>query len=82
MFLIQQCKAPIQYLQRKITSWIISKSIYIPLVAHGGAGNLNDIKDAINISGASAVGIGNMVVYQKKNMGVLINFPDKEKINE
>lgn len=60
----------------------MSQSIYIPLVAHGGAGNLNHIKDAIDISGASAVGIGNMVVYQKKNMGVLVNFPDKEKINE
>ena len=60
----------------------ISNSVYIPLIAHGGAGRFSHVKDAIYKSGASAVAIGNMVVYQKKNMGILINFPGKEKVNE
>ena len=47
----------------------ISKSIYIPLVAHGGAGNLDHIKDAINIWHQ----LLKKLSIKKKNMGVLIN---------
>lgn len=50
----------------------------LPLIAHGGAGSTADIVAAVKEADASAVGLGNMVVYQKKGMGVLINFPDKE----
>ena len=52
----------------------ISNAISIPVIANGGAGKLEHFKDAVR-SGASAVAIGNMVVYQKKGMGVLVNFP-------
>lgn len=60
----------------------ISDKITVPLIAHGGAGCINDISKAINEYGASAVALGSMVVYQKKDYGVLINFPDKDKIEE
>ena len=53
----------------------ISDKITIPLIAHGGAGCINDISKAINQYGASAVALGSMVVFQKKGMGVLVNFP-------
>ena len=46
----------------------------VPVIVHGGAGKKQDVEDAINIGGASAVGLGNMVVFQKKDMGVLINY--------
>lgn len=49
----------------------------IPLIIHGGAGCAKDIEDAVNIGGASAVALGSMVVYQKQEMGVLINYTNK-----
>jgi cyclase len=57
---------------KKVTS--LSK---VPVIAHGGAGNTQHIIDAIKIGKANAVALGSMVVYQKKDFGVLINFPDK-----
>lgn len=60
----------------------ISKSVSIPLIASGGAGSLIHLGEAINEGGASAVAVGSMVVFQKKDMGVLVNFPDKKKLKE
>lgn len=58
----------------------ISDVVSIPVIAHGGAGSKADIARAVNECGASAVALGNMVVYQKRDMGVLVNFPtDKEQ---
>jgi cyclase len=59
----------------------VTSEINIPVIAHGGCGSLEDIKAAVYQSGASAVAIGSMVVYQKKGMGVLINFPDRDKLD-
>lgn len=58
----------------------VSGHTRIPLVALGGGCEIVDIGRAVRESGASAVGLGNMVVYQAKGMGVLINFPDKDKL--
>ena len=58
----------------------ISDNISIPLIAHGGAGNLSHIKDAIKKGKASAVGLGSMVTFQKKGNGVLVNFPLRNEI--
>ncbi|HRS98144.1 MAG TPA: HisA/HisF-related TIM barrel protein, partial [Smithella sp.] len=55
----------------------VSSSVSIPVIACGGAGNLNDLKIAVTEGGASAVAAGSMVVYQAKSKGVLINFPDR-----
>ncbi|MEO1926809.1 MAG: AglZ/HisF2 family acetamidino modification protein [Gammaproteobacteria bacterium] len=60
----------------------ITESVDIPVICNGGAGSLNDIGLAVNEGGASAVGLGSMVVFQKKGMGVLINFPQKELIEK
>lgn len=60
----------------------ISSRISLPLVANGGARDIASLVEAIRVGGASAVGVGSMVVYQKKDMGVLINFPDKKKLKE
>jgi len=53
---------------------MVSKYSSVPVIVHGGAGKRKDVEDAINIGGASAVGLGSMVVFQKKDMGVLINY--------
>lgn len=56
----------------------ITDTVNVPVIAHGGAGNVDHLKDAVKNGGASAVAMGSMVVYQKKDFGVLINFPDKK----
>jgi imidazole glycerol phosphate synthase subunit HisF len=60
----------------------VSDAVSIPLIAHGGAGSVDDIGRAVGIGGASAVAVGSMVVFQKKGMGVLINFPDKSELSD
>jgi len=59
----------------------IANAVNIPVIANGGAGSIQDMADVLRFAGASAVGVGSMVVYQKKGMGVLINFPDKDQLN-
>ena len=54
----------------------------IPVIAHGGAGCISDISNAIKVAGASAVALGSMVVFQKKDMGVLVNFPEQEQLEK
>ena len=58
----------------------ITSQVNIPVIANCGAGKITHIENAI-IAGASAVCLGSMVVYQQKDMGVLVNMPDREKIN-
>jgi len=54
---------------------MVSAAVSIPVVASGGAAQMDDFKKAIIEGGASAVAAGSMFVYQKKGMGVLISFP-------
>lgn len=57
----------------------IANSVNIPLIALGGAGELGDIVKA-KTAGASAVALGSMAVYQNKNKGILINFPEQSTL--
>ena len=59
----------------------ISNAVNIPVIANGGASSIEDIGKAVKQGNASAVSLGSMVVYQSKGMGVLVNFPDTEKLN-
>jgi len=56
----------------------VTDAVNIPVIAHGGAGSIRDIAQVVQVSGASAVALGSMVVFQKKGMGVLVNFPDMQ----
>lgn len=58
----------------------VTDAVNIPVIAQGGAGSIDHIADVVANGGASAVGLGSMVVFQKKDMGVLINFPDRKKL--
>ena len=55
---------------------LISK-VSIPVIACGGANDISDINKILSTTNVSGVGLGNMVLYQKRDMGVLINFPDR-----
>lgn len=57
-----------------------SDALTIPVIAAGGAGTVEHLGAAVKSGGASAVAVGSMVVYQKQGMGVLINFPDRQKL--
>ncbi|WP_115120278.1 AglZ/HisF2 family acetamidino modification protein [Synechococcus sp. UW105] len=59
----------------------VANALSIPLIAHGGAGNLQDIVNVVKKGGSSAVALGSMVVFQKQGMGVLVNFPDNKLIH-
>ncbi len=54
----------------------VTDAVSIPVIAHGGGGTVQHIGEAVKTGHASAVALGSMVVYQKKDMGVLVNFPD------
>ena len=47
----------------------IVDAVSIPVIAHGGAGCVEDIGKVVQQAGASAVALGSMVVFQKKRNG-------------
>lgn len=55
----------------------VARAVTVPVIAHGGAANVKDIAAVVRDGEASAVAVGSMVVFQKKGMGVLVNFPGK-----
>jgi cyclase len=60
----------------------IVKAVSVPVIANGGAGSVNDIENVVKKAKVSAVAVGSMVVFQKKDYGVLVNFPDREQLEE
>ena len=59
----------------------VAPAITIPLIACGGAGCLDDFRQARD-AGASAVAAGSMVVYQGKHRAVLVNFPTHDALEK
>lgn len=58
----------------------VNNAVSVPVIANGGAGEIKHLTQAVKEAGVSAVALGSMVVYQKKGMGVLVNFPDRNKL--
>lgn len=58
----------------------VAAAVSIPVIAHGGAGTVAHIGSVVKKGLASAVALGSMVVYQGKDLGVLVNFPDTEEL--
>lgn len=54
----------------------LKESIYVPFIIHGGAKSKEDLENTFKM-GFGAIGIGNLAVFQKKDFGVLINYPKK-----
>jgi cyclase len=61
---------------------LVADAVSIPVIAHGGAGCIEDIGKVVKKANASAVAVGSMVVFQKNGMGVLVNFPDPKQLEE
>lgn len=58
----------------------VCANVNIPVIAAGGCGNIDHLKAILYKSNVQAAAIGSMAVYSKKGMGVLINFPEREKV--
>lgn len=60
----------------------LSEQLSIPIIACGGAAEVEDIRCALENGKASAVAAGSMFVYFGKKKAVLINYPDEKKLFE
>ena len=60
----------------------ISKAIPIPVIALGGAGNIDHMIDAAKEAKASALAAGSMFVYHGPRNAVLINLPTRKEIGD
>lgn len=59
---------------------MVSEKVTIPIVALGGAKDLDDFRPAVKNSCASAVAAGSLFVYHGPKRAVLINYPSQVKI--
>ena len=59
----------------------ISTAVAIPVVALGGAGNLEHMIEAYKKGFASALAAGSLFVFQGPNKGVLINYVEKSDLS-
>ena len=60
----------------------INKTLSTPLIACGGASDLNNIKDLINETNINAVAAGSLFVYQGPHRAVLVSYPNRSQIKE
>ena len=58
----------------------IVENTSIPIVALGGAGNINDIIEVFEKTNVSAAAAGSLFIYYGPLNGVLINYPEYETI--
>jgi cyclase len=58
----------------------IATAVKIPVVALGGAGSKEHLKEAYQDGFADALAAGSTFVYRDKNRGVLINYPAKNEL--
>jgi len=59
----------------------VASSVKMPVIACGGARNLEDIVNVVCLGKASAVAAGSMFVYQGSARGVLISYPSEAEMN-
>ncbi|KYZ76421.1 imidazole glycerol phosphate synthase cyclase subunit [Anaerosporomusa subterranea] len=58
----------------------VSESVGIPVIACGGARNVDDLSMALHNGKADAMAAGSMFVYYGKHKAVLITFPNEEEL--
>jgi cyclase len=58
----------------------VASAVNIPVVALGGAGNLNHFRQAVHEGKASAVAAGSLFIFHGKHRAVLISYPSSAEI--
>lgn len=53
----------------------------VPVVALGGAGSLQDMRDAYSASEVSALASGSLFCFRDRQRGVLINYPSEQELD-
>lgn len=53
----------------------VTTAVDIPVIVQGGVGNLDHIKQAVNVAGASAVAAGAFFTFHGKHKAVLLTYP-------
>lgn len=59
----------------------VADAVQVPLIACGGAGCVDDFRQAID-AGASAVAAGQMFVFYGRHRAVLINYPESQQLDD
>lgn len=59
----------------------ITDAVEIPIIANGGAGSLKDIRNLFASTNINAAAASSIFLFQKKDMGVLINYPEPKTID-
>jgi cyclase len=58
----------------------VSSAVSVPVIACGGAGSIEHIRELFSKTPVTGAGVGSMAVYQKQGQGVLISFPSLEAV--
>lgn len=58
----------------------VSRAVSVPVVASGGAGSVDHIRELFKKTAVTGAALGSMAVYQKQGKGVLISFPSLEAV--
>lgn len=58
----------------------IARAVDIPVVALGGAGKKEDLREAVQSAYASAVAAGSLFVFHGPRKAVLVNYPSQESL--
>jgi len=59
----------------------VTDAVDIPVMALGGAGTLDDLRQAYRHGHATGLAAGSMFVFHGRKRGVLINYPDKTEMS-
>lgn len=65
----------------KLLSYVTTR-VNVPVIACGGAGNINDFGRAVSESNVSAVAAGSLFVFYGPHKAVLINYPERTRLAE
>jgi cyclase len=60
----------------------VTSSVSVPVIACGGAGNIDDFVKAVDEGNASAVAAGSLFVFMGPHRAVLINYPDRKILTD
>jgi cyclase len=58
----------------------VAAVVDVPVIAHGGAGNLRDMVAAVRDGGASAVAAGRIFVLYGRHDAVLVSYPERGEV--
>jgi imidazole glycerol-phosphate synthase subunit HisF len=60
----------------------VSSNVSIPVIACGGCGNLDHIKELLDIENIAAAAAGSFFVFNGRHKAVLITYPSRSEINK